>query len=294
MPSFGRRHSWGSVVQLNYTHFSLLFSTGRKLPMCTAVNISGKGKDIRRSKDVWKLDPAINVADQLTGAFYSKTDQAFHKGHIVRRLDPCWGSDAVAKKAEEDTFHYTNAAPQHRKFNPAIWLELERNILEKGAARFDHRLIVFAGPVLSANDKPYVKLIDGGHVFIPTHFWKIVIWQKEDKRVYAVGFMQSQKDHIARLVDHGYKSTRKRAPGDDHYEHLKFKNDAVYQVPISEIEKVTGLMFDLTGVVQPFSQGEARELLVKTKDGKRNRSSKHVRKGERLNVFGLVLTAAGD
>ncbi|MFF3249309.1 DNA/RNA non-specific endonuclease [Streptomyces sp. NPDC002870] len=34
------------------------------------------------------------------------------KGHLVRRLDPVWGTGREAETANSDTFHCTNAAPQ--------------------------------------------------------------------------------------------------------------------------------------------------------------------------------------
>lgn len=190
---------------LHYTHFSIIFSLKRKLPLCTAVNIDGKRfKAIVKSSDPWKYHPDIE-SKQLGDDFYVKTNQEFHRGHIVRRLDPCWGEDmAEVLQAEKDTFHFTNACPQHRKFNPLIWLELERNILEKGAVALDHKLTVFAGTVLSQLDKPYIKAINGERIFIPSHFWKVVVWKKSDNKVYAVGFIQSQADFILNLVDQGY------------------------------------------------------------------------------------------
>lgn len=249
---------------LDYTHFSVLFSKQRKLPVCCAVNIDGKNfVQINRSRDVWKKDTAV-LNDQVTESFYSITNQEFHKGHIVRRLDPCWGNKAEAKQAEEDTFHYTNACPQHRKFNPQIWLELERSILEKGAVHAEQKIAVFSGPVLHKGDKPFIKKADEELIFIPSHFWKVVVWQKTDGKLYAVGFMQSQKGLIERLVDQQYKKPRTRAiAADTYYEDLKFKNNAVYQVSISLIEKLAGISFAKTGINFPAVKNNSMELTVK-------------------------------
>ena len=45
--------------------------------------------------------------------FYVPT--VFDRGHMVRRLDPVWGTEGPARLANADTHHYTNSCPQvHR------------------------------------------------------------------------------------------------------------------------------------------------------------------------------------
>jgi endonuclease G len=46
-----------------------------------------------------------------------RTARMLQKGHIVLRGDPAWGTDDEALGAENDTFHYTNTAPQLGFFN---------------------------------------------------------------------------------------------------------------------------------------------------------------------------------
>jgi DNA/RNA endonuclease G (NUC1) len=79
--------------------------------------------------------------------------------------------------------------------------------------------------------------MNGNFVFIPSVFWKVVIWNKTDGRRAAAGFMQSQKDLIDNLVDQNYGIDIPRRDIDIHLENLKFKNDEVYQVDITNIEK---------------------------------------------------------
>ena len=57
----------------------------------------------------------------------SKSGRA--RGHLVRRLDPMWGTRW--KEASEDTFHFTNAAPQHKNLNQRTWQNLEDYIATK-------------------------------------------------------------------------------------------------------------------------------------------------------------------
>jgi hypothetical protein len=67
----------------------------------------------------------------------------------------------------EDTFHYTNAAPQAAAFNQGqtLWAGLENYLLDN-AATYDRRLIVLTGPVLAPGDPPYRG------TQMPLRFWK--------------------------------------------------------------------------------------------------------------------------
>src|SRR5438105_2432774 len=101
-----------SGLLLKYTHFSVCLNIERRLPIFCAVNIDGTSyQKSKRGRDKWNFDERVLQKFQLGQAFYSGTEQTFHRGHIVRRLDPCWGHKSIAKKAELDTFHFTNCCP---------------------------------------------------------------------------------------------------------------------------------------------------------------------------------------
>jgi len=68
----------------------------------------------------------------------------------TRRLDPVWGSDAVAKQADADTFCFTNACPQHKDLNQKEWLKLEDYVLDNSDAH-DLKVCVLTGPVFAAD-----------------------------------------------------------------------------------------------------------------------------------------------
>ena len=143
------------TVLLPYTHFSVLMRPDKRLAAVTGLGIDGgKLMDLGRSGIPWKLDPRL-PEDQQTGArVYAGND--IDRGHLVRRASAVWGdTHAEAAQANEDTFHYTNAAPQAAKFNQGLelWLGLESNLLDNAA---DHRrrLLVFTGPYSPAPYSP--------------------------------------------------------------------------------------------------------------------------------------------
>jgi len=86
----------------------------RKMAVYTAVNVNGKRLLwLSRNGDKWYADPRTSA--QAGPELYANND--LDRGYLVRRLDPVWGTDAEAEKANEDTFHYTNVCPQHKDFN---------------------------------------------------------------------------------------------------------------------------------------------------------------------------------
>lgn len=104
------------TVTLPYTHFTVVFRPDRRLAASTAVCIEGSqlAEDVPRD-DVWEFDPRLPDEHQAGNEIYR--NNSLDRGHLVRRLDPVWGTPAVAGRANTDTFHYTNAAPQSDVFN---------------------------------------------------------------------------------------------------------------------------------------------------------------------------------
>src|SRR6185503_13327214 len=67
---------------LPYTHFSAVNVDGRQL------------RRIPRSGDKWMFDPRIDRILQAGDDIYRQND--LDRGHMTRRLDPVWGTPAVA------------------------------------------------------------------------------------------------------------------------------------------------------------------------------------------------------
>jgi endonuclease G len=131
--------------------------------------------------------PAKNASEAVKKAYYhamaERTARMFQKGHIVLRGDPAWGTPDAALLAEEDTFYYTNAAPQLGFFNQGSaddrpgskgtlrWRAVESYVL-RNAVTMRKRVCVFAGPVFDdAYDVDY--RFDSK---LPMRFWKVAVW----------------------------------------------------------------------------------------------------------------------
>lgn len=258
--------------QLKFTHFSIFQQLERKLPVLSAVNIDGKtfqpipsaagdgNWDYANGLD---SDPKKNRAQQIGEELYGNDANLFDRGHLVKRIDPCWGTKAVAMQAESDTFTWVNCTPQHKDLNQSkgLWHQLEDHILEKGVQGKNEKVTVLAGPVLDKND-PYFTTTENKKYQIPLVFWKIVLYEKGED-VAAVGFMMGQYEFIKAFVSReesrrgivAPQSGFKELP-DDYFEKLKFTNQQVCQVKIEKIEQATGIRFGFAkaGILMPYQE----------------------------------------
>ena len=220
---------------LPYHHFSVVLSKERKLAFFTAVNIDGNPslqQPHSRGRDRWFFDPRVLENDQTGSEIYKQND--LDLGHLVRRLDPTWGSTPEeAKRANDDTFHYTNCTPQHKDFNRnnTRWAGMEDYILTN-ADNLHLKVSVFTGPVLAADDDAYRG------VQLPRQFWKVVTMVKKDGALSATAYLLSQKDLIAGM----------RGPPAD----FSYGAYRTYQVAVSNVEELTGLSFGTLSASDPF------------------------------------------
>ena len=181
-------------VRLDFLHFSVVQHSSRRLPWFTAVNIDGRRlrRINRQSGEVeaterWFLDPRIPLGEQLNqDVFANQRPRIFDRGHMVRRLDPAWGSADTATKAAADTFHFVNCCPQVAAFNQraALWAGIEDYALENARTE-KQRILVFTGPVFGDRDPVFRD------VFVPRAFWKIVI-RCDGDRLRSTAFVADQ------------------------------------------------------------------------------------------------------
>ncbi|GAA1651690.1 DNA/RNA non-specific endonuclease [Saccharothrix algeriensis] len=215
---------------LKYQHFSIAMHTERKFAIFTASNIDGSlSRMLKRGQDRWSFDPRLDASLQVGNALYAGND--LDRGHLVRRLDPAWGSLEDAKRAEKDTFFFTNATPQHIEFNQHLWLELEDYLLGH-ADTLDFRACVYTGPVFSEEDPEYRG------VQLPRAFWKVAVMvHAETGKLTATAYTVSQADLITDIE-------------------FVFGQFKTYQVPIARIEELTGLRFGKLKNADPLAREE--------------------------------------
>lgn len=209
------------TVLLPYTHFSILMHLDKRLAAITALGIDGeKLMDLDQSGIDWRLDPRLSENQQTGERVYARND--IDRGHLVRRASAVWGDTrAEASQANEDTFHYTNAAPQAAKFDQGLelWLGLETYLLQN-AADYGRRLIVFTGPIFSDE-------------------FKVAVFLNNDS-LAATGYIVDQTPQLKNLPDVPRPGavSDSTGGGDDAPPLGPFRT---FQVPIRDIARLTGI-----------------------------------------------------
>jgi endonuclease G len=207
---------------IDYMHFSLAMSRSRRFARWVAWNIDGGSfQRLNRNGINFKKDPNIPADAQVGNELYA--NNSLDRGHIARRADLLWGTQAEARRANIDSFFYTNITPQHEAFNQSeangIWGELENAIFADVDVK-DLHISVMGGPIFSTNDPVYRG------IHLPKQFWKIIFFREtEDEMIKAKGFVLTQADLLNQL------------------EALELPEFSVFEVPISQIGEMTGLSF---------------------------------------------------
>lgn len=215
------------TVLLPYTHFSVLMRGDKRLAAVTGLGIDGaKLMELDRSGINWRLDPRLGEEFQTGERVYARND--LDRGHLVRRASAVWGETrAEAAQANEDTFHYTNAAPQAAKFNQGkeLWLGMESYLLDH-AANYDRRLLVFTGPIFSEVDPVYRG------VEIPLRFFKVAAFI-HNNALAATGYVLDQSPQLEDLPEIPRPGALDEAPPLGPFR--------TFQTPIRDIAALTGL-----------------------------------------------------
>ncbi|MEU9501640.1 DNA/RNA non-specific endonuclease [Streptomyces sp. NPDC048196] len=215
------------TVVLPYTHFTVLLRPDRRLAAATGVCVDGRllREHVPREGG-WQFDPRLPEDLQAGDAVYR--DNSLDKGHLVRRLDPVWGDVAEAGRANADTFHYTNAAPQADVFNQGrrLWAGLEDFLLDHAAAH-DRKLAVLTGPVLHDSDPPYRG------IQVPLRFWKVAAFV-QDGALAATAYVLDQSPDLTRDADRALAGAVPGAPP-------PLGAYRTFQVPVSDVAELTSL-----------------------------------------------------
>lgn len=222
---------------LHYQNYSLQLSASRRFPYFTASNIDGHLFQKAARASSWKKDPRVKDFQWGT-ELYSAAKSDFDKGHMTRREDVQWGeTPEAAQEAANSTFYYTNAVPQHKDLNQKLWKSLEDYILHDETKKKLLRICVFTGPLLSERDPLFVSDIKGEAVRLPVIFWKVIVYPKEDGKLYRVGFIMSQKQ----LLLGNAIAVASRGPLEADPLFMGYDKAETYQVTVPFIEEITGI-----------------------------------------------------
>jgi endonuclease G len=236
--------SSGKPWAIPYYHYSLVMNESRRLLSWAACNVdySKAARKFTKTRkqyggEDWRLDPRVALAApgmQIENADFYAPAKKIDRGHIVRREDSAWGgSTREAEYGNSDTYHWTNCTPQSEAFNQSsldgIWGQFEEHI-QKQVKALGGRMSIFSGPVLNPDD-PEHGYDDEPMIQVPMEFWKVVVCVAKENGhnvPLAYGFVFDQTEPVERLG----------------YERMNMDDYEIYQMPIAEITRKTGVVFD--------------------------------------------------
>jgi endonuclease G len=203
---------------VRYTHFSLQMKASRRFAFWVAWNIDGGAlKALSRTGIKFVKDPRVPEELQVGDELYEDND--LDRGHLARRADLVWGSLPVAKRANIDSFFFTNITPQMDDFNQSsrdgVWGQLEDAVFADVDVE-DLKVSVFGGPVFHDDDRVYRG------TQLPREYWKVLAF-REETQLKARAFLLTQNL--------------------DQLEALELDEFRVFQTSLPELEERTGLRF---------------------------------------------------
>ncbi len=241
----------GSSHVIPYTHFSLAQCKSRRFCYWVAWNVDGgRLRRLSRNGIPFILDPRLPNSVQVGNSLYA--NNRLDRGHVARRADLVWGTPSEAKKANIDSFFFTNITPQMDNFNQGnlggIWGRLEDAVFEEVNVE-NLRISVFGGPVFHDDDRNFQG------IKIPREFFKVIAFV-ESGNLKTRGFLLTQNLDQLELLD--------------------LDEFRVFQVALTEIEERCGFSFP-DDLKDADSFAEQLEALAESTERKAIESLRQIR-----------------
>ena len=170
--------------------YALMHDDATKTPLWVCEHV--KKSDVHGAltgRDSWKTDPVLcNGAVSTSSCARGAVDKDYvRSGYDRGHLAPNW-NQRHSEQRKSDTFYFSNAAPQiGQAFNQSVWQDLEEELtlwVQDLDAFWTITGVLYHD---EAEDDPQtadgivqVGTIGNGGVFVPTHFYKVVIWEDGD------------------------------------------------------------------------------------------------------------------
>lgn len=160
---------------VDYYAYTVSYNSAKHIPSWVAYELTAeetKGRIKRKSN--FSVDPDLR---SISATNTDYTNSGYDRGHLAPAADM-----AFSERAMEESFFFTNIAPQNQSLNRGSWKKLEEAV--RKWTKKEKALYIVTGTVTSNNSSHIGK----SKVAVPDYFYKAVL-STSHNRPKAIGFV---------------------------------------------------------------------------------------------------------
>ena len=159
---------WGK--QRNY---SLFWDQNRLIPIWVAYPLNEKLIGHGKRSGAWQYDKFMATRKQpnLRRTYQAGSVEGYIRGHL------CPSNDRMRPGMNEQTFYFTNMAPQDPYLNVGLWAWLEEYVQQLALSAQDAWVVTGC---IDTDQGNWVTDVTGKHIAVPEAFFKAVLLRYQD------------------------------------------------------------------------------------------------------------------
>ena len=159
---------WGK--QRNY---SLFWDQNRQIPIWVAYPLNERLIGHGKRSGAWQYDKFMSAKKQpnLKRTYQEGSVEGYIRGHL------CPSNDRMRPGMNEQTFYFTNMAPQDPYLNGGLWAWLEEHVQKLALAAQGAWVITGC---IDTDESNWVTDVTGKHIAVPEAFFKAVLLRYQD------------------------------------------------------------------------------------------------------------------
>ena len=160
---------WGK--QRNY---SIFWDMGRQIPIWVAYPLNERLVGKGRRSGAWQYDKFMATKKQpnLRKTYQEGSVDGYIRGHL------CPSNDRMRPGMNEQTFYYTNMAPQDPYLNGGLWAWLEEHVQQLALQAGEAWVVTGC---IDTDESNWVTDVTGKHIAVPEAFFKAVLLRFRDE-----------------------------------------------------------------------------------------------------------------
>lgn len=215
------------------TGYAVQFDPATKTPLWVAerVTVAQTGAEKEDRTNDFRPNPDVPAAAQAALSDYKGSH--FDRGHMAPAADQYGRSPS----AMSESFYLTNMVPQvGPNQNRGIWADLENTV--RGWARQRGEVLIVTGPIFAQGTVSMGR----SKVWVPTHLYKVVLDPKTSESIAFIIPNVQVVTRKTRNLDEGNPQFPQTQPAAAQ-NCGNVCSVANFQVPVSAVEKATGIRF---------------------------------------------------